>query len=410
MRKKDEEFIELSLFTLQNLASLEMGRSILQLLVNAGDPYIPDVFEGEGTRGRSKQIKFDPSDLSAPLANWRSGGILAHRKASPRMLFDATIPFSAAAFITIGLSIEEEYFADIHNTRRFLEVAKEMYNLVRPVYGSIHQIADSIKKATRFEPRYNAEVVEAIDLRKCLPGVYWANFFGPEYVEMFGREKMLSAPCWSVKELDDGGFLLLTSSSPLDPANPESRQAQQRLRRHLGEEAFTYDQQAGVKRVPYFQVPAGREGRDYPEEIEFEEFEMEEELKQQLEAYIACVPDYIEDLKKAMGSDGRKLDFSEESLALVDQFVLRERARRGTDNINAIPKGLSGYLGEVVIRNLGGEWSVSERKGQPVVKNIAGKVMEIAPIARTYKFWKFGEESDFSSLFEVLKNLAGATD
>ena len=46
--------------------------------------------------------------------------------------------------------------------------------------------------------------------------LYWANFFGPRYVERLGRQFLLEAPAHRVEDLDDGGLLLVTRENILD--------------------------------------------------------------------------------------------------------------------------------------------------------------------------------------------------
>jgi hypothetical protein len=74
------------------------------------------------------------------------------------------------------------------------------YANLRPRFGLIDELGNSdakVKAATRTELR-------------CL---YWANFFGPPYVEKFGRKFLLGAPGWKKEELDDGGILYVVTES-----------------------------------------------------------------------------------------------------------------------------------------------------------------------------------------------------
>jgi hypothetical protein len=44
-----------------------------------------------------------------------------------------------------------------------------------------------------------------------IPHLYWANFFGPSYVQRIGRDVIKSALSWQVRELRDGGLLCVVS-------------------------------------------------------------------------------------------------------------------------------------------------------------------------------------------------------
>jgi hypothetical protein len=41
--------------------------------------------------------------------------------------------------------------------------------------------------------------------------IYWLNFFSPETVEKIGRKKILSAPAYSIDELENGSMLLIAT-------------------------------------------------------------------------------------------------------------------------------------------------------------------------------------------------------
>ena len=81
-----------------------------------------------------------------------------------------------------------DYYAQL-----LLRLAKELYTILHPVFGSI----DFCSNRTREKD------VEALEI----PHIYWANFFGPEYVAKYGKEYFLKAPGWLHEELDDGGIL-----------------------------------------------------------------------------------------------------------------------------------------------------------------------------------------------------------
>ncbi|RME10853.1 MAG: hypothetical protein D6802_08310 [Ardenticatenia bacterium] len=81
-----------------------------------------------------------------------------------------------------------EYYAQL-----MLRLGKALYTILHPVFGSI----DFCSNRTREK---DVQVLE-------IPHIYWANFFGPEYVEKYGKEYFLKAPGWLHEELDDGGIL-----------------------------------------------------------------------------------------------------------------------------------------------------------------------------------------------------------
>lgn len=83
-----------------------------------------------------------------------------------------------------------------------LALAEVLYPRLRPIFGSID------------EPGENEPFGQRV---RDLEGTYlfWANFFGPPYVERYGRDFLLAAPGWRKEELEDGGILYVVDPSYL---------------------------------------------------------------------------------------------------------------------------------------------------------------------------------------------------
>ena len=80
-----------------------------------------------------------------------------------------------------------------------LRIGVELYNVLSPTFGWID---------FNFGIFTTHEDVEAAGL----PTLYWANFFGPRFVEKIGDQKIESAPNWKLERLADGGYLYVLSS------------------------------------------------------------------------------------------------------------------------------------------------------------------------------------------------------
>lgn len=86
-------------------------------------------------------------------------------------------------------------------SRFYLDIGKALYEILRPTFGWID---------FDYGLRTTHKDIEALEL----PTLYWANFFGPAYVNKIGRDKILSAPAWRIEELPDGGLLYVLASCP----------------------------------------------------------------------------------------------------------------------------------------------------------------------------------------------------
>jgi hypothetical protein len=113
------------------------------------------------------------------------------------------------------------------------------------------------------EPPFSAEdkVINAArggDLQLWLPPVPWAACYGKPYLDLFGREKLLSLPVQESREVESEIIYCQLTSRLLDPV--ENKQMIQGCReavyQHLGQNAFfdprNPDEQG---RVPAFQKP-----------------------------------------------------------------------------------------------------------------------------------------------------------
>lgn len=82
-------------------------------------------------------------------------------------------------------------------------------------------------------------IVAGVRLHKDgLPGVYWGNYFGPFYVDWFGREKFETLPCVHKQWLDTGGIFFTIAPTPFEWSTPEAKQVEKEVRQHLGADAF----------------------------------------------------------------------------------------------------------------------------------------------------------------------------
>jgi len=78
-----------------------------------------------------------------------------------------------------------------------------------------------------------------------LAGLFWRNFFGPPFVQLFG-ERLASLPPESRKELGHGLVLVQPYALPSDAGTPHGEARERALISHLGPECF-YDHALHLK-------------------------------------------------------------------------------------------------------------------------------------------------------------------
>jgi hypothetical protein len=141
----------------------------------------------------------------------------------------------------ISVTLKDEFFTDEQQTEAFLDFAKQLFSWGRMIYGyASHRLAFERKNKLSVPTRIEGKLISigGSDIRRCLPGIYWANFFGDQYVKWFGESKFQNLPSYTQQELPEGGRLILSSSSPLDYEQNTVVERELFMRKKLGVSAF----------------------------------------------------------------------------------------------------------------------------------------------------------------------------
>ncbi len=220
--------------------------------------------------------------------------------------------------------------------------------------------------------------------------VCWLNVFGPKLVDTVGRQRMLSTPAHRVEELSNGSILLVTWPTAADFASEEARLAQARAHVHLRpdldfdtvlralrersamlapvEPRFHPDVAPLLSRV-VDRASVGKRQRRIAGFNAWQPPEPEEWLPAD-----AALPPDVQDPERAREHYGTLAEHlvallhsevpsvlaaTPESLTDADFYFWREefptsRPREAID-AHAVP-AIGAYLGEVLVRNLGGRW------------------------------------------------------
>lgn len=231
VQKKD---ISLSFFTEKDLKHPDLAKNLLKILYVQGYKFAPEKYDAGK---RWEPIHSD--NRNSLVEKWsHSNNILMRGDKEYKSEVAIHMGFAASAdYNNIIIWVEESYFTSSNHINNFLEMSIAIYELLSPTYGQIHQTLDTIKMATVTDPKYGETIVPT-NLRKGLPGVYWANFFGHHLVEKISKVALSRIPCERIGELDDGGILLVLTQSPLKPSNTTFRSRQKSAKDIIGNELF----------------------------------------------------------------------------------------------------------------------------------------------------------------------------
>lgn len=226
--------VALDFWTFQDCGDKEIGRKFLDLLQRF--EFVPRRFGDEDPPRHTLEVS-SSEDLLKLWAK-RPGQLIMERLG--RMGFQALVHLSNPLPILITFAVHDEYFQREDNIGKFLEFSEDLYELIRPFHCKISHTKDWYNKTVIIKPMkvggriVNAESHEPVQPIRGLPGIFWANFLGPPFVDFYSRAKLRAAPAYAKKELFDGGYLILTSKSPLEYMRQETKKMERSLIEYLG--------------------------------------------------------------------------------------------------------------------------------------------------------------------------------
>ncbi|MFY0576777.1 hypothetical protein ACN28S_22760 [Cystobacter fuscus] len=279
------------------------------------------------------------------------------------------------------------FFSEVERCHRFVEMVRAWASRYPVDHARAHSADDGeLAGAPNFGRDDETEYRDGFDK---IYEVFWLNVFGPKLVEAVGRERMLSTPAHRVEELPNGSVLLVTWPTAADFASKESRLAQARAHAHLRpdldfetilrslhersatlapveprfhpdrpllsrvvDRAASHQRQRRIAELNAWQPPEPEEWRPadsaLPPDVENVE-RAREHYRTLAEHLVALLHSEVPSVFAA----------TPESLTDADFYFWREefpksRLREAIDE-HAVP-ALGAYLGEVLVRHLGGRW------------------------------------------------------
>jgi len=202
----------------------------LQVLEEYAGEWMPQLIEGKRRR------KYARSALWKALEEedrQRSATVDFHRTEWPALSMTLRLYFAAVpAQLDLLLKVMPlSFFTEEERCRSFVEIVRAWASRYPVSHAAAHSLADrGLADAPLFGREMNISIRDGFDR---IYEVSWLNVFGPRLVESVGRERMLSTPAWRVEELPNGSVLLVLRPTVTDFASDEAREAQARAHVHL---------------------------------------------------------------------------------------------------------------------------------------------------------------------------------
>lgn len=198
-----------------------------RLLVNqAGQNLAPDMASGDIFLERRKKPKVQH------YVKWKRGSLN---------------PFSKSSY-----SVSADYLRQERRLSEWLSFMLPLLEIHESYFGALcmydewedHNV---LRYKTRRLPDwpdgYDRMHGAGTELQDGVPGVYWGTYFGPFYVDWFGREKFDDLPAVDKQELPGGGIFFTTADTPFEWNTPDTQARQEAIKQQLGADAF-FDIQA----------------------------------------------------------------------------------------------------------------------------------------------------------------------
>ncbi len=284
-------------------------------------------------------------------------------------------------------------FAEADRCHHFVELVRAWASSYPITHVTAHSVADA---ALAGAPDYGRDM--QVFIRDGFDKIYevsWLNVFGPKLVEAVGRERMLSTPAWRVEELPHGAVLLVIWPTAADFSSDEARRAQALAHCHLRPDL---DFDTVFERLRERSAALAPVLPDFPPDVtalcsrvvEGSVFHQRQRKIAELNAWRPPEPDEWFPAGAALPCDvadparaREHYDFlaehlvallhtkvpsvfqaTPESLTDVDYQLWHEEYPRVFErellDARAVP-ALGAYLGEVLVRHLGGQWIARQK-------------------------------------------------
>lgn len=225
--------IELSLMSLKDFESKALAYDVFSAIADAGPQFFPtvyDVYEPLSHKCNKNDVDelvrvwVNEENASVTSQNrYGMGQILMEHRRKPKISYQMHWEKGQQErFNYFIMSADSEFLMEENNFQTFLSLCMKLSVLLDPVQGEIVNCAF---------PGWDTP----INLQVRHPELHWMAFFGKPYIELFGRDKLLNAPCYSTKSIGDNIIALQMTESPFHAVADEMRNA---VKTYLDSKAF----------------------------------------------------------------------------------------------------------------------------------------------------------------------------
>jgi hypothetical protein len=222
-------------------------------------------------------------------------------------------------------------------------------------------------------------------------------------VDALGRDFLLQAPGYRVVELENGGIFYQITKDFLvwDESDPKPKDVENYFRQAKGWEKVRYRPVLAkglLSPKGYARAIAARTGTPVPPASV---------PRHRNVADVGLIPELIRPVPRlAKESFGVALDFTPASIRALDEAMnpvrTGELEELDDEAVEDIALGLGLYVGEVVVRNLGGRWAIAEEPPSPRLVGLPG-IEWLDPVGRMEKRLVEGEAASLVDWYQAIE-------
>lgn len=245
----------LEILSPMSLRSREEGRIVLDLWRT----HLPDLLPDKYGRWEPIDRPFDRCNFEDVLNDWQWPFLSVRKKPA----VDASIWIRKGAKQQLHSTLIFRLEPGAATDAKLLDFVKATSVEIKVDFACLHVLTVSeIERGRKYRTvtpldRPAAKfsfLLASKDLPQRIPDLYWTTVFGVPYVEMFGEEKLLSAPVRLSERLSNGSVLLQLSEDlgDVEQRSDEIERIRSTVKAHLGLDAFS---QPGLEASHSYRVP-----------------------------------------------------------------------------------------------------------------------------------------------------------
>lgn len=334
---------------------------------------------------------YDPDNLDEPTGYLASGcGAGSIGLKGKRHRFQAILAWNKTCVTDWYFQMARAYFTGPEQVETWIGFVAGLCGRFPVIYGVAYDGDDKDAKHKFFGKDQYSEFTEMLGVKidHCLPPMGWMTVFGRALVDHFGRETLTGLPSYRAVDLGNGGLLLVAGANPFEPGQAERLARDEAAMDILGRDYFfdLRDLYKVCRAIPNVtgggraaepeddQYPVGDETASADQDQDFGLTEdgidelfagYETQLIRNIdEKPTTDFDDLAETVVVTLGDEVAEVyAFSRASLKALDRYLERHdfaEEYKYEFLITVYIPAFGAYVGQVLVRQLGGEWVVDE--------------------------------------------------